>query len=181
MATGLARIDCLVRRLCAAGAGLAMACLFAIIFVNALRRYTIGKSFAWGEELPIYLAIYGVMFGVALAVLQDRHVRFTLFVDLLPEKVRGRLFALTDLATAVTGALLAWSGLLLVQRRGGVEAAGLIGSAKDYAALTGWNWIEVFGYLAAWQSAITVGGTLLAIASLLRFVDRLARSDEREA
>lgn len=181
MAIGLARLDLLIRRICAAGAGFAMAFLFAIIFVNALRRYTIGRSFAWGEELPIYLAIYGVMFGIALAVLQDRHVRFTLFVDLLTEKMRSRLFALTDLATAVTGALLAWSGVLLVQRRGGVEAAGLIGSAKEYAALTGWNWIEVFGHLAAWQSAIIVGGTLLAIASLLRFVERLVRPGEREA
>ena len=63
------------QRLLASGAGLMMALVFAIIFVNSLRRYTTGKSLSWGEELPIYLAIYGVMFGIGLAYLQDRHIR----------------------------------------------------------------------------------------------------------
>ena len=51
----------------AAGASLSMAVLFLIVFTNSLRRYTIGKSFEWGEELPIFIAIYGVMSAVAAA------------------------------------------------------------------------------------------------------------------
>lgn len=174
MTERLDRVHRVMQSACAIGAGASMTGLFAIIFVNALRRYTIGKSFAWGEELPIYLAIYGVMFGSALAYLQDRHVRFTLFIDFLPKAVRRPVFAAVDLAVAATGAMLAWSGVLLVHKRGAVEAAGLIGPAKDYAALTGLGWIEVFGHLAVWQAAISVGGVLLAAASALNFARRLA-------
>ena len=60
--------------------------LFAIIFIErAVGRYSIGKSLPWGEELPIYLTIYGVMFGsLRLAYMQDRHIRFfTLVTDML--------------------------------------------------------------------------------------------------
>jgi TRAP-type C4-dicarboxylate transport system permease small subunit len=181
MAVRLDRVHRLMRRVCAIGAGTSMAGLFAIIFVNALRRYAIGRSFEWGEELPIYLAIYGITFGSALAYLQDRHVRFTLFVDFLPESLRQRLFAAVDIAVAITGGVLAWSGFLLVERRGAVEAAGLIGEARDYAALTGFRWIEAFGHLAVWQSAICVGGLLLAIAGVLNFAGRLAGPTGREA
>jgi len=181
MAERLDRVHRLMQRLCAIGAGSSMAGLFAIIFINALRRYTIGKSFEWGEELPIYLAIYGVMFGSALAYLQDRHVRFTLFIDFLPEALRRPVFAAVDLAVAATGAVLAWSGVLLVQRRGAVDAAGLIGPAKDYAAQTGLGWIEAFGHLAVWQTAISVGGVLLAAASALNFARRLATPTALEA
>jgi TRAP-type C4-dicarboxylate transport system permease small subunit len=58
----------------AAGASLSMIVLFLIVFTNSVRRYTIGKSFEWGEELPIFIAIYGVMFGIAWAYIQDRHI-----------------------------------------------------------------------------------------------------------
>jgi TRAP-type C4-dicarboxylate transport system permease small subunit len=174
MAQRLARVNALVCRLCAIGAGVTMAGVFFVIFVNALRRYTIGKSFEWGEELPIYLAIYGVMFGSALAYLQDRHVRFTLFIDFLSGRARNHVFAAVDLAVAAAGAVLTWSGLLLVQRRGDIEAAGLIGPAKELARQTGLGWIEAVGHLAAWQSAVCLGGILLAVASILKFVDRLS-------
>jgi hypothetical protein len=63
-------IESITRRfsqLAAGGASLSMALLFLIVFINSVRRYAIGKSFEWGEELPIYIGIYGVMFGMAWA------------------------------------------------------------------------------------------------------------------
>ena len=77
-------ISRLTQRIWAFGAGLSIALVFAIIFVNSLRRYTTGHSLAWGEEMPIYLTIYGVMFGIGLAYLQDRHIRFTIITTCCP-------------------------------------------------------------------------------------------------
>jgi TRAP-type transport system small permease protein len=53
----------------ASGASLSMAVLFLIVFTNSIRRYTLGKSLQWGEELPVFIAIYGVMFGMTWAYL----------------------------------------------------------------------------------------------------------------
>lgn len=160
-------------RILAIGAGTSMALVFGIIFVNALLRYTTGKSVEWGEELPIYLTIYGVMFGIGLAYLQDTHIRFTILIDLLPARLRERLFAAMDLVTCAVGVALAWSGVVFASRRGAVEASGLIGTAKRLATGTGLDALVWLGRMGTWQAAIAVGGIIVAVAALLRFLHRV--------
>lgn len=150
-----------------------MALVFGIIFVNALRRYAVGKSFEWGEELPIYLTVYGVMFGIGLAYLQDRHIRFTVLTDFLSPQIRHWLFAAVDLVTLVIGAALAWSGGLFAASRGDVDASGLIGAVKDIAEVTGIEWIATLGKMAPWQASIAAGGAILAAAAAIRLAARL--------
>ena len=169
----LRRVHRLASRCFGFGAGLSLALVFAIIFVNSLRRYTLGKSFEWGEELPIYLTIYGVMFGIALAYLDDRHIRFAILTDALPEKLRRRLFAAVDLVTVAVGLLLAWSGWLFALRRGGVEASGLIGTLRALAESSGADWLIAFGQMGTWQGALAFGGGAPALAAALRFAARL--------
>ncbi len=163
----------LLVRIFAFGAGLSMALVFAIIFFNALRRYAFGKSWEWGEELPIYLTIYGVMFGIAMAYLQDRHIRFTVLTDLLPAGGRKALFIATDIATVAVGAALAWSGWLFATRRGEISSSGLIGTAKGWAETTGIEALVWFGKVGTWQFAIPVGGVLLLSAASVRLAERL--------
>lgn len=166
-------IHSLARRIFGFCAGLSLALVFAIVFVNALRRYTVGKSLEWGEELPIYLSIYGVMFGIGLAYLEDRHVGFTVVTDLLPDRVRRWLFVAVDLATLAIGLLLAWSGFIFAARRGALEASGLIGTAKALAETMAADWLLGLGQMATWQAAMGIGGVVLAIAAAIRLVARL--------
>jgi TRAP-type transport system small permease protein len=167
--------------ICALGAGLSMASVFAIIFINSLRRYTIGKSFEWGEELPIYLAIYGVIFGAGMAYLQDRHIRFTVLTDFLPDRYRHMLLVIVDLSMVLLGGLLAYSGWLFMMRRGGVEASGLIGTSKDLATELGFEWIQAFGHMGVWQFSMVLGGIVLGFAALVKFVERVGISPDRQA
>lgn len=162
------------RHLFALGAGLSMALVFAIIFVNSLRRYTVGQSVSWGEELPIYLTIYGVMFGLALAYLQDRHIRFTVLTDFLPVPVREKLFAVVDLASLVTGAALAFSGHAFASRRGNLDASGLKSAGSWLADTTGIDALVWVAKVGTWQYAIAIGGALLAVAALLKFLERMS-------
>ncbi|WP_455374109.1 TRAP transporter small permease [Limibacillus halophilus] len=166
-------INRFLQRFCAFGAGLSLALVFAIIFVNSLRRYTIGESLEWGEELPIYLSIYGVMFGLGLAYLQDRHIRFTLLTDFLSKKAKTRLFAAVDLATLAVGLSLAWSGGVFAARRSQMEASGLIGTAGGLADSFGAEWLVWFGRMGTYHAAIAFGGGLLALAALVRLSMRL--------
>ncbi len=169
-------IPALIRALtaiCAAGAGGMMAAVFAIIFLNALGRYTLGTSLPWGEEMPIYLTIYGVMFGVVLGYLQGRHIRFTIVTDLFRETTRRRLEHLVDLGVLVLGGFFTVSGVMFVLKRGGLQASGLIGTARDLAEATGLPWLESLGHLAFWQSAMPLGGALLTLAALVRLAAAL--------
>lgn len=180
--TVLQAFHAILAKICAFGAGLFMALLFAIVFVNALMRYTIGSSFEWGDELPVYLCIYGMMFGVAHAYLYDRNINFRVVVDLLPQRLRLWTGAAVHLVVAACCVLFAWSGYSFVARRGGVEASGIVGQARDLAEATGLPWINVFGQMAFWQSSTILGGILIAAAACLKFVESLAavRITERD-
>ncbi|MFD1696188.1 TRAP transporter small permease [Roseibium aestuarii] len=166
-------VGLLARRIFGLGAGLSMALVFAIIFINSLRRYTVGSSVAWGEELPIYLTIYGVMFGCALAYLQDRHIRFTILTDLLRPGIRDRLFAGVDLLTIAAGIGLMLSGHDFASRRGHIAASGLRSLGQSLAETTGIEALEGLARIGTWQFAMTLGGAMLALAALIRFSERL--------
>ncbi|NDR55488.1 TRAP transporter small permease [Aliiruegeria sabulilitoris] len=169
-----------VRKLLAFGAGCSMALVFGIIFINSLRRYTLGKSIAWGEELPIYLTIYGVMFGIAYAYMTDSHIRFAVITDLLPEKVRGWLWVVNDVVTVIAGVALAWAGHAFALRRGNLDSSGLKSAGDRLAETTGLQFLEWIGKVGTWQYAIAIGGAILAVAALLRLVERLTSVDQTE-
>lgn len=163
----------LAARVFAVGAGLSMALIFLIVFLNALGRYTLGSSLAWGDQVPVFLGIYGVMFGMALAYLQDRHVRLGVIVDFLSRRLRETLFLIVDLVVVVTGAVLAWSGYLFMTSRGGMTISGLSGSMRSLREATGLEVFTVFGTMAPYQFAIVLGGGMLAVAAALKFIERL--------
>ena len=166
----------LFSKFAAAGASLSMAVLFLIVFINSVRRYAIGKSFEWGEELPIFIAIYGVMFGIAWAYILDRHIRFTLLVGFLPESWTRKLYMLVDLIMVANGVLLTYSGWMFVLKRGRVEASGIINLAKDLRALTGWDSMIWIGHLYPYQAAMVLGGVMLTIAALLKLLHRFTEN-----
>lgn len=163
----------LFSKFAAAGASLSMAVLFLIVFINSVRRYAIGKSFESGEELPIFIAIYGIMFGIAWAYIQDRHIRFTMLIRFLSESFTRKLYILVDLIMVANGILLTYSGWMFVLKRGRVEASGIINLAKDLRALTGWDSMIWFGHQYPYQAAMMLGGVLLTIAALLKLLQRL--------
>ena len=162
----------------AVGAGLSMFGIFLIIFVNSTRRYTLGKSLEWGEELPVFLAVYGIMFGMAWAYIQDRHIRFNLLVNFLPKTQAQKLYLLVDVVMAGTGAMLAYSGYLFAATRGGIDASGLITTAKQLSHITDWEGLIILGQMYPYQLAIAIGGVMLTIAALLRLIDRLLETND---
>lgn len=154
------------------GAGLCMAAIFLIVFCNAIMRYFLGASLAWGDQLPVFLGIYGVMFGLALGYLQDRHVRLGLLVDFLSERMRERLFMVVDLSVAVIGAMLAWSGYLFMQQRGSMRVSGLHGTMRELGQQIGLD-LSFLATMAPYQFSLCLGGFMLAVAALLKLVERL--------
>ena len=85
--------------------GLAVACmvvLLGITLLNVLTRYFTDQSFAWTEEISVFLMVVMTLAGTSAAAARDRHVRIEFFYDGGPEARRQQL--------AVVGACV--SGLL---------------------------------------------------------------------
>jgi len=175
------RIARLFSKFIAGGASLSMIGLFSIIFINSIRRYTFGKSLEFGEELPIYIAIYGVIFGVAWAYMSDRHIRFTMLIGFISRAWTQKLYVLVDLIMIVNGAFLTCSGWMFVNKRGGLDAPGIITLARELKSMTGWDNIIWIGHMYPYQAAMMIGGILLTTAALLKFCLRILETPEPQS
>ncbi len=60
---------------------LAMAGLCVITMANVVVRYLSDQSFAWTEELSVFLLILTTMSGAAAAAVRDNHIRIEFFLE----------------------------------------------------------------------------------------------------
>ena len=96
-------------------AALMMAALCLITFINVLVRYFTDESFAWTEEISIFLMMAMALMAGAAAYARDRHIRIEFFFERGSAK-RRRLLALLSagsvlvffLGLAVLGGRMTW-------------------------------------------------------------------------
>ncbi|KPQ30867.1 MAG: TRAP-type C4-dicarboxylate transport system, small permease component [Halomonas sp. HL-93] len=140
-----------------------MVLIFLLVAGNAFARYTYGGSITWGEDTAIYLMIYGLMFGMSWAYLQDKHIGFDLIRRLLPPSwVRWQAVAV-DLAVLVIGIGLMVSAVEFIASRGGRTSSS-----------TGMPmWL--------FQASMLIGGGLLSLSALVMAGRRLTDHDGQEA
>ena len=93
---------------------LIMAALALITFANVLLRYFTDTSFAWTEEISIFLMIVLAMVGGSAAVARDQHIRIEFFSGNGSAQRRRRLARLKTLMTALLFTVLAVLSVRLV-------------------------------------------------------------------
>lgn len=86
---------------------LVMGALALITFVNVLVRYFTNSSFAWTEELSVFLMIVLALVAGSAAVARDRHIRIEFFCDSGSAARRRRLSQLGAVMVAVLFMLIA--------------------------------------------------------------------------
>ena len=92
-----------------------MAALALITFANVLVRYFTDASFAWTEEISIFLMIVLALVGGSAAVLRESHIRIEFFADGGSERQQRALaqfgalmVALLFIAIAVLSVPVVW-------------------------------------------------------------------------
>lgn len=85
----------------------AMALLALITFANVIVRYFTDSSFAWTEELSVFLMIVLALVGGSSAVARDRHIRIEFFCASGTARRRRRLAQLGAALVALLFALIA--------------------------------------------------------------------------
>jgi TRAP-type C4-dicarboxylate transport system permease small subunit len=64
--------------------GLAVACMALLVLItlgNVVTRYVIDESFAWTEEISVFLMVVMTLAGTSAAAARDRHIRIEYFYD----------------------------------------------------------------------------------------------------
>jgi len=111
----LARFESIFVAVNKAVVGLLLAAILVIVFTNVVLRYGFGSSFAWGEEVALFLMVAGAYFGAGLALREGRLVSITLFQDLLPEQFRRPVrYVIAALMLAFMAAVV-WFGILFAE------------------------------------------------------------------
>ena len=132
-----------------------MALLALITFANVLVRYFTDASFAWTEEVSVFLMIVLAMVASSGAVARNRHIRIEFFADSGPEKRQRALAILGAALVALLFALIAVLSTRLVwdDIRYGETSPGI--------GVPQW-WYSI------WLPIISVGITLRAIGLMRR-------------
>ena len=92
-----------------------MAALALITFMNVLVRYFTDQSFAWTEEISVFLMIVLALAGASVAFARNHHIRIEFFVNRCQPKTQRLLAelgawlgALMFFALAILSARLVW-------------------------------------------------------------------------
>jgi TRAP-type C4-dicarboxylate transport system permease small subunit len=80
---------------------LGMAALCIITMLNVVLRYATDESFAWTEELSVFLLVLTTMAGASAAALRDNHIRIEFFLESGSARRRRFLALACTLLTAL--------------------------------------------------------------------------------
>ena len=126
-----------------------MALLALITFANVLVRYFTDSSFAWTEEISIFLMIVLAMVAGSAAVARDRHIRIEYFAESGSMARRQRLSQLGALLVALLFGTMAVLSMRVVwdDYRFGETSPG-IGVPQWWYSV----WLPVFSALITWRA-----------------------------
>lgn len=131
-----------------------MAVVTALILTGMFFRYFLAHPLIWIDELVSLAFIWMTMLGSVIAIDRSEHVRFTLFLGLLPQRALPYLQAIAVLLVATfCGALVApalgHAGMEAIMRS--VEL-GIPRSANIYALVTGLGLMTTLTVVRCFQS-----------------------------
>jgi len=132
-----------------------MGALALITFANVLVRYFTDASFAWTEEVSVFLMIVLAMVAGSAAVARNRHIRIEFFADSGP---LGRQRALAKFGAAMVALLFALIAVLSVR---------LVWDDIQYGETSPGIGVPQWWY-SIWLPIISVAITLRAIGLMRR-------------
>lgn len=82
-----------------------MVAIVLMLFGGVVTRYLFDRPITWIDEAVSFAFIWVAMLGAVLAMHRNEHLRLTMFVDMMPPRVRGLVhaFALVAIAAFLVG------------------------------------------------------------------------------
>lgn len=98
----------------AAFAAALLASIVFFIIAQIFMRYVVGNSLSWTEETILWAFVWFIWIGISYAFKERRHVKVTVFVDFLPDKIKMALEVLIDLLIILFFVILIWQSYKLI-------------------------------------------------------------------
>jgi TRAP-type C4-dicarboxylate transport system permease small subunit len=91
-------------------AAVAMAAICVITFANVVVRYLTNASFAFTEEISVFLLVVMTLVGAAVAFARNRNIRVDFFVLKLPRAAQLGIEIVGMVLSAALFSMVAWFG-----------------------------------------------------------------------
>lgn len=133
---------------------------FLIIAVTCLQvicRYVFNNSLVWSEELVRFMVVWMCMVGSAVSNFDDDHMTINIIVERFPRPVQFVVYTLRQLLIIVFCVACSYNSIPLLKASGATNLGAL----------------PLPGY--AWRGAATVGLAIMAVMTLLRWVEDLGK------
>lgn len=138
--------------------------LTVLLSIQIFARYILGTGVSWSEEMSRYLFVWSIYFGCTLAAREDKHIRVTAQLGLLPKKLRAWIVTLSDVVWIAFSAVVTFFGLIYV------------GSMFEYPFYS-----QTMGFNLAWVYAIVpLGYFLMTLHVIILVIRRIKRLVKRE-
>lgn len=129
---------------------------------DVLARYFFNIDSPWAFDLTEYSLVWVTFLGAPWVLLQDRHIRIEVLVEVLPPKVQRVLGIVTTLVALAACAVLVWK----------------TGSAAIQYYTTGVEMPRIWRIPKVWPYIILpIGSVLLCISCVARLTIYLTRDD----
>lgn len=118
------RLDELLGRLLEVIITLCLASVVVITFLQVLFRYVLQQPLTWSQEALMISFVYSVLFGAALAVKNDEHLKVALF-DKVPGAIKKVINVIQYIVVLSLIVALLFYGYLLVENN--LESGQIVG------------------------------------------------------
>jgi TRAP-type C4-dicarboxylate transport system permease small subunit len=88
--------------------------LTILLSIQVFARFATGSTVTWTEEISRYMFVWSIYFGCILAAKEDRHIRVTIQLTFLPERLRGWIITLSDIVWVIFNAAIAYFGITYI-------------------------------------------------------------------
>ncbi|WP_319533618.1 TRAP transporter small permease [uncultured Cohaesibacter sp.] len=108
--------------------------MFVIICANVVMRYVASDPIFWAEELSNFLFVWAGFLSCAYILAEDRHIRVTLFVNLLPPMAQTWINLVLSIVLVVMFGSFVWPCIVALESMN-VTAALQISETYPYSIL----------------------------------------------
>ncbi|MFG6178345.1 TRAP transporter small permease [Halomonas sp. THAF12] len=136
----------------------AVSLIVALIFTNVVLRM-FDTTLPWAGELARYLFVWMVYLGISYCIKEQRHLRVTVFLKLLPQRGQKVALVVADVIFLIYSVMVAYYGYLITIEavsRGQIAPALEISVGALYASILVGAVLSVLRLLA--NIVATLGG-----------------------
>ncbi|WP_417419959.1 TRAP transporter small permease [Halomonas sp.] len=87
-----------------------MTVVIVLLGIQVVLRFGFDRNLSWLEEVSRYFFVWAIYFGFVIAAEQNRHIRVTFHISMLPEKLQKIILTIADTVWLVFNIVLIWQG-----------------------------------------------------------------------